>query len=723
MRIFFFTFAASVGASDRLNKLDRNKRHLRGDLFSDSISSEDNEFWSRFLDAEGSMSTDSDSSDDDDKSRINPCGQPLFQETVPNALDPGFTYTPDSNNGYVVQICKNTEHETGLIGQDGTKLKTPIYGYGEGSEVCTWPGKTFEVQSFANATVRWENNLPIEEYLITNSDGVSVVDTSLHWAYSLPGYEDFSIPDNGVPIVPHLHGGHTDAPFDGNPEFFFSPGFEIKGPRWVAEEYVYDNSQPATTSWYHDHALGITRLNVYTGLAGFYIIRDEQDTGKSDNPLGLPAFPYEAAFALQDHMFKPNGEHFYPAFPGDPFYEDFIDGEGAELPDDQFPNGGPSALAEFFGDVMLVNGKIWPKMEVEPRNYRLRLLNGCDSRFLIIQFFVVDAGEIDFSTAGSDPTPFTVISDDHGIVHEPATMDTLLVEPGSRYGVIFNFKDYAGSRVIMKNIGPDEPFSGDADDFGFPREGTFCYTDRIMAFDVVKPFDDSVPDNFNPDAIGFPPTTPEPTRTRQLALFEGLDEFGRLQPLQGVIGPATDANGDPILWPDAAYRLAGLAGKPIEGTVGWHSPTTENPRLDSTEEWEIWNVSGDAHPVHVHMAFFEVIGRNEIKWDSATEDDERVIEESDATGDGAYLQTQPVVQHNGELGEGFRVVNPTKGDAVDTPSWYFEDGPKDTIVAMPGWVTRIKIKFDKPGRFVWHCHILAHEDHEMMRPYFVSVEG
>jgi spore coat protein A, manganese oxidase len=143
--------------------------------------------------------------------------------------------------------------------------------------------------------------------------GRSVVDTSFHWAYSLPGYEKYSIEENGTPIVPHLHGGHNNAPYDGNPEYFFSPGFEVRGPDWEREVYVY-----------HDHALGITRLSVYAGMAGFYISRDHQDTGTVDNPLGLPAFPYEVPLVIQDRMFKENGELFYPAFQGDPYYEDFI---------------------------------------------------------------------------------------------------------------------------------------------------------------------------------------------------------------------------------------------------------------------------------------------------------------------------------------------------------------------------------------------------------------
>jgi len=99
--------------------------------------------------------------------------------------------------------------------------------------------------------------------------GLSVVDTSYHWAYSIPGYENFSIETHGTPVIPHLHGAHADAPFDGNPEYFFTPEWKVKGPHWMAEEFVYPNVQPAAMLWYHDHAIGITRLNVHAGLANF----------------------------------------------------------------------------------------------------------------------------------------------------------------------------------------------------------------------------------------------------------------------------------------------------------------------------------------------------------------------------------------------------------------------------------------------------------------------
>ncbi|MCA9928573.1 MAG: multicopper oxidase domain-containing protein [Anaerolineales bacterium] len=654
-----------------------------------------------------------------------PAIQPKFAAIVPNALDPGFIY--NTKFGKIKVGVGQTVQMTGLVATDGvTPVPTTIWGYGD-KGFYTWPGRTFEVKSYEPLEVRWENKLKHRPYLITGKNntalgfddytGRSVVDTSLHWAYSLPGYEKYSIERGGVPIVPHVHGGHSDFQADGNPEFFFSPNYMVRGPQWVGKNYLYDNSQPAGTLWYHDHALGITRLNVYTGMAGFYIVRDDFDTGLPGNPLGLPAFPYEAAFAIQDRMFKDNGELFYPAFPGDPFYNDFIVDEDADLPPDIFSDGGPSGLAEFFGDHMVVNGKIWPKMDVEPRNYRLRFLNGCDSRFLAIQFFEVPAGDTNFFNA-IQQLDFTVVGSDQGLASGTTTVDTLLVETGSRYDIVFDFKSVTpGNRVIMKNIGGDEPFGGD-----IPGPQVFGETDRIMAFDVVLPLDTAVPDA-TPTGINFGPVVPAPTRLRKVALFEGTDEYGRLQPLLGTAEPATDYAGNPINWPNTpGYVNAGLVGQ-MEGSIAWHNPTTENPALNSTEEWEIWNATGDGHPVHLHLVHFEVLGRQEIVWDSHTTEDDLVIpNEMYATpaGDGTYLVTQSVVQHNGEIGNGFRIVNKTYGPAVPQLPEYVENARKDMVTALPGQITRIKATFDKPGRYVWHCHILSHEDHEMMRVLHVG---
>lgn len=667
-----------------------------------------------------------------------PAKQPKFAALVPNALAPTFVY--DTRKGKAKVAVGQAVQHTGLVAPDGiTPVPTTVWGYGDNMSY-SWPGRTFQVRRDEPLEVKWENRLldaagmPLPVFLTGKDNtalgfgdytGRPVIDESLHWAYSLPGYEGFSLATHGVPIVPHVHGGHSDSQFDGNPEFFFSPGWVVRGPQWVDKKFVYQNDQPAGTVWYHDHALGITRLNVYAGMAGFYIIRDGFDTGLPGNSLNLPAFPYEAAFAIQDKMFKSNGELFYPAFPGDPFYEDFITDQDAVLPEITFPGGGPTGLAEFFGDHIVVNGMIWPKMDVEPRNYRFRFLNGCDSRFLALQMFEVPPGATDFSTEIRQ-LDFTVIGSDQGLAASPTRLTTLLSETGSRYDVIVDFKQVTpGNRVIVKNIGGDEPFGGD-----IPGPQVFGETDRIMAFDVVLPLDVAVPD-VSPTGIAFGPNVPAKNRTRKVGLFEGKDEYGRLQPLLGTAEPATDHAGNPINWPDTpTYVDAGLVGQ-MEGSIAWHSPTTENPALGSTEEWEIWNVTGDAHPVHLHLVHFEILGREEIVWDSATNEDDRVLDPTGVNApvpnyDGTYLVTQRTVQHNsiaGDLatyGMGFRIVNHTPGVVVPTPAEYVENAPKDMVTALPGQITRIKATFDKPGRYVWHCHILSHEDHEMMRVMHVG---
>ena len=195
-----------------------------------------------------------------------PSLQPKFVNPVPDAMSPGFKFVP--RKGKIKVAVGQSVQYTGLVDAAGVPLPTTVWGYGNPQSFYSWPGRTFEVQSGEPLQVKWENRLGTLPMPI-NSMGRPVIDTSLHWAYSLHGYEQYSVNINGVPIVPHVHGGHTDFQFDGNPEFFFSPDWEIRGPQWVEKKYLYHNDQPAGTVWYHDHALGITRLNVYAGNGRF----------------------------------------------------------------------------------------------------------------------------------------------------------------------------------------------------------------------------------------------------------------------------------------------------------------------------------------------------------------------------------------------------------------------------------------------------------------------
>jgi len=269
---------------------------------------------------------------------------------------------------------------------------------------------------------------------------------------------------------------------------------------------------------------------------------------------------------------------------------------------------------------------------------------------------------------------FNVIGSDQGLASSATQTDMLVFEPGSRYDVVVDFSQVPfGSRVIMENIGGDEPFGGDI------GEGQiFGETNMVMAFDIVLPLDMAVTDTFDRTAISsYGGNTAPVNNVRKVALFEGMDEFGRLQPLLGTAEPTVAVD-----------------GSLLDGAIAWHMPTTENPALDSTEVWEIYNATGDAHPVHLHLVNFEILERREF---------------------AADVVDQPVLQHNGLLGNGFRLENISIGADVPTPYGYVENAPKDMVTALPGQVTRIKATFDKPGRYVWHCHILSHEDHEMMR--------
>lgn len=469
-----------------------------------------------------------------------PANQPLFTEQAPNAMSASFKYQVPVSN-HIRILAGQATQETGLVDDIGTRLQTTVWGYGTGE--VSWPGMTIERHvNDAPLYITWENKL------LDPATGLPLphllpVDDTIHWVYSLMAlnpasksdYTQYSIANDGVPLVPHVHGGKNDSRFDGNPEYFFSPDFRVRGPRWEKKQYVYggrDYNDKAGMLWYHDHALGITRLNVYAGLAGFFALRDDWDTGKPDNPLGLPADPYELGYAVQDRMFTTSGELFYPAFPGDPAYADFIDGEGVVLPPDLFPNGGPTALAEFFGDHIVVNGKIWPKASVEQRQYRVRLLNGSDSRFMCLKLKYIPNGAS--QQTATDPAtgfelPFMVIGSDQSLRGKPVQVNEVDFLPGERLDLIIDFKQVPfNSRVIVENVLGDSPFNGEPTDADFfPNRRT----DRVMAFDVELNFGELTANEpvarldtiitVDTDLKGGVDVPAVATVTRKLALFEG----------------------------------------------------------------------------------------------------------------------------------------------------------------------------------------------------------
>jgi spore coat protein A len=468
---------------------------------------------------------------------------------------------------------------------------TRLWGY-EGQ----YPGPTIEAQRDHPIRIKWENHLPAQH--------IFPVDPRIHGA--MP-------PSPAVRTVPHLHGSRTSSESDGLPESWFVPGYSAL--------YSYPNHQQAATLWYHDHALGITRLNVYAGLSGFYLLRDEEERS-----MNLPSGEYEIPLLLQDKTLDDHGQLLYS-----PTHED-----GLKLPPGVW---GP----EFFGQLPVVNGAIYPYLEVEPRAYRLRVLSGCNSRFFRI-FFNLAAHPTDIPSLVN----FHQIGSDGGFLPSPAAMNKLLLGPAERADLVIDFSGLAGRTITLSNDAP-APFPG-WDMLNSQHARLY----ELMQFRVTLP--DSGKDRvFSlPPARVFPSLDSDPiqTPTRQFLLVEKLDPQGR------SLGVRID-------------------------NKGYDDPVSEFVKLGSVEKWRFINTTDDAHPMHLHLVQFRVLERQGY----------------DATA-----------LNRGKL----ELVGKAR------PALPSESGWKDTAIVTPRDVLTILIRFEGyTGRYVFHCHMLEHEDNDMMRPFEV----
>jgi len=574
------------------------------------------------------------------RERLDPKLQPKFINALPNPMDnvlvPDTTSYPGTDYYHVRMV--QVRQALGVADPDtGKPLLTTVWAYGASNAAATYPGPTIVAHSTRTGgkpvKVRWENALP-EQHLLP-------VDTTVHCGPNAQRQHSHCRPL--VRTVVHLHGGHVPDHSDGYPEAWFSPGFREKGPLWSREVYDYPNDQEAATLWYHDHAMGITRLNVYAGLAGLYIVRDTNED-RLQRQRQLPARAYDIPLLIQDRSFRRDGSLYYESGKGEreqrPEAAEKPPKPGQLLPRDPITGElSPSIEPEFFGDTILVNGKAWPVLEVEPRKYRFRILNGSNARFYRL-------------TLGSGQR-FQQVGSDGGFLNAPVARTELLLAPAERADVILDFADarLAGQTIILRNDA-NTPFpKGRAVD---PET-----TGQVMAFRVVRPLsaiaDVTLPASLR-DPIAKLPTTR--ARVRQLLLVEGKDEFGRIKPMLGTVA---------------------------RGPLAWDAPISEMPHRNDVEIWSIVNATEDAHPVHLHLVFFQVIDRQ--RFDT----------------------------------EKFEAGKPASLRLVGTadPPLAGERGWKDTVIMYPGEVTRVVARFDLPGLYVWHCHILEHEDHEMMRPYRV----
>src|SRR5215831_3502337 len=259
--------------------------------------------------------------------------------------------------------------------QNGTWL----WGFQNDGKPPSWPGFSVEARRGTPTNITYVNNLPVAANR-SHLEPLLTIDQTLHWADPLNAGNSFKAYTGPMPGVTHLHGAEVLSAFDGAPEAWFTPdgrhgrGYNTFQPTAAnSAVYHYPNTQPATTLWFHDHTLGMTRLNVLSGLAAFYLVRDDFDTGEADNPMRLPAGNFEIELMIQDRFFDTNGQLRFP------------DGSntGADLNGPPTnPPAHPFWIPEFFGDAMTVNGNTWPVLNVEPRRYRFRFLDACNARFL-----------------------------------------------------------------------------------------------------------------------------------------------------------------------------------------------------------------------------------------------------------------------------------------------------------------------------------------------------
>jgi spore coat protein A len=561
---------------------------------------------------------------------------------------------------------------------------TTVWSYGSvaGGGTFNYPAFTIEATVNRAVRVKWTNELVdgSGNYL----PHLLPVDPTLHWANPTGGVEGRDMrptftstpgPYTGpVPMVVHLHGGHSTEEADGFAEAWYLPtannipaGYAtvgsyydqfkakaegLNGATWQPGSAVfqYANDQRAGTNWYHDHTLGMTRLNVYAGPAGFYILRG----GSSDLPTGVLPAPapklgdppgrkyYEIPIAIQDRSFNSDGSLFYPPS------REFFDGFAGPYIGSDSSDISPIFNPEFFGNTIVVNGKTWPVLRVEPRRYRFRFLNGCNSRFLILKI-VSNA----LARRPARPAlPFWQIGTEGGFLPAPIQVSQLLMALAERADVIVDFSGLrVGTELYLINEAPDEPFGGGVPERDFPAAdpGT---TGQVMKFVIVPLASNDT--SIRPDQLTLPSFTPlgAATVTRQVSLNE--EDSATLEgvgPRAALLGTMSD-------------------GSPVH--LEWGDAITENPDLNATEIWEMFNFTEDAHPIHIHEVQFQVVNRQRM---------------------GSPKTRRPEI---------------------------WETGYKDTVIAYPGEITRVKAKFDLPGLYVWHCHIVEHEDNEMMRPYRVG---
>ncbi len=699
---------------------------------------------------------------------------PQFVQPLPQLSAAGGSITTVSGNGSLtMRMC---EFKARILPpgtfSPGVQPETWVWGYVPGDSCPTTTQDTY----FGPVVVA-TRNVPTEVRYVNELGDASAtnvlaykksVDQTLDWAdplndeanacakaETIPAYGSYCASNYAgpVPAVAHLHGGEVPAEIDGGPMAWFTSDGNYQGSAYYSAPftsaggneavYRYPNSQEAAPLWFHDHTLGATRLNVYAGLAGAWVLTDPD----MNLPANLPGPAETIPLVIQDRMFDTNGQLFYPA-----------DSYGGIL---WVPNPDhPYWVPEHIGDTIVVNGKAWPYLNVEPRRYRFIVLNGSQARTYAL-FLENRASE----TPG--PSMY-VIATDGGYLDAPAPLNAaggekLIVMPGERYEVIIDFGGLpAGTNLVMRNTARNPYPFGDT-----PKGST---DGRIMQFRVTcgasgcpttdESYDpaagtplrsgtDTIKRLVNP-ATGTLPAGVTVDQNRQLTLNEVMK--GPSTAIDPVTGLLTDYPGGPL--------KVLLNNTPMMGS---HTRThndfvpvslgnlslgfSELPEEGETEIWEFVNLTADAHPIHLHLVQFQLLNRQNFNVNRYTKAYEAafpaVAGDPVCTGGVFCPGFGPPLDYNTgnprALG-GNPDITPYLQGPVRAPLPQ-EAGWKDTIVALPGTITRIAVRwaptdipvaapasqtyfpFDPSNSlgYVWHCHILDHEDNEMMRPFLVEL--
>jgi spore coat protein A len=662
---------------------------------------------------------------------LNPKSVPQFVDPLPHFAGARLDGTSGGSLTVSMEPTKQIAVSTGTVLAGGTVGVTPgvglanfwAYKLDDGTNVYgpLWPAFTIDAKRGNPLNVTYVNNLFAQTY---DSVGL-VVDQTLHWADpDGNGMMGSFAPYTGEPpAVVHLHGGEVPSESDGGPDAWFTPGYGNIGPAWTDvfpgsvnadQYYYYPNTQEAATLWFHDHALGATRLNVYAGMAGFYLLRDDAEDalnlpGWSGDGLvqefdpvtatyGTPYLP-EIEIVIQDRMFDTNGKLYFPNLPPN-------------------PNAHPYWTPEFVGDIITVNGKTWPYLSVAPRKYRFRFLNGSNARFYELWLQ-------DLATGTFGPV-INQIGTDGGLLDAPVAIDPnigqkLIMGPGERADVIIDFSATPNAVWTLRNSG-NTPYPK-----GAPPTGSTL--GRIMQF-IVNGQLQSADNSQLPAVLRTTPLVKltnfagglnvTPAKTRQLTLNEVMGAGGPLEVL--VNNTKWDGNG-------------------AEPGLG----ETEIPTEGTSEVWQIINLTADAHPIHLHLVQFQLVSRQKFSLN-------KYVKAYDALFPGGafiggygppkpydFYTTTPNIPALGAIYGGNPDVRPYL-QGLAKPANPNEQGWKDTFIMYPGEVTTVVARwaptdlelstpesdltfaFDPsvgPG-YVWHCHIIDHEDNEMMRPYKVS---